>query len=46
MQGSIIEEPILDLKRKNIIDLVEAGIVFNHATLHKAKKEKRDLQRL
>lgn len=46
MQESIIEEPILDLKRTNLTDLVEECIVFYQATLDKATKEERYILRL
>ena len=46
MEESVIEKPILDIKRTKLTDLVEACIVFNQATLDKAKKEESDILRL
>lgn len=46
VQESIVEEPILDLKRLKITNLVEDEIVFNQETFEKAKREVKDIKRL
>lgn len=46
VQENIVEEPILDLKRTKLIELVEEGIIFNQETLDKSRKEGNDIQRL